>query len=166
MITDSQTNFLYLADTLPTKYPGFYMRFKSVLEQCEIDFALLPSTKDVWAADYMPIQTDLDRFVHFIYDPFYLKGIKKYQKTISDAVAICDEIGIEIQRTNIILDGGNISRCTNKVIMTDRVFIDNPTYERNQLIRELMNIYRWTNCILFPSSRGTLQDIRMVWFAL
>src|SRR5690606_443811 len=64
-------------------------RFKSVLEQCEIEFALLPNTKDVWAADYMPIQTDLDKFVRFIYDPPYLKGVKKYQKTISDADAIC-----------------------------------------------------------------------------
>lgn len=154
MITDSQTNFLYLADTLPTKYPGFYMRFKSVLEQCEIDFALLPSTKDVWAADYMPIQTDLDRFVHFIYDPFYLKGIKKYQKTISDAVAICDEIGIEIQRTNIVLDGGNISRCINKVIMTDRVFIDNPTYERNQLIRELHEHLQVDKLYFIPEQPG------------
>jgi len=47
MITDSQTNFLYLADTLPKNYPDFYNRFEKVLTDCNINFALLPKTKDV-----------------------------------------------------------------------------------------------------------------------
>lgn len=59
MITDRQTNFLYLADSLPKKYPNFYERFEKVLIKSNIKFNLLPNTKDVWAVDYMPIQTDL-----------------------------------------------------------------------------------------------------------
>ncbi len=125
MITDSQTNFLYLADTLPTKYPDFYKRFEKVLKECNIEFALLPNTKDVWAADYMPIQTDLNRFVQFVYNPSYLQT-KKLLKTISDVDTICNKIGISTSKTKIILDGGNVTRWTNKVIMTDRVFQGQP----------------------------------------
>lgn len=106
MITDRQTNFLYLADTLPIKYPDFYERFENALKACNIPFDFLPQTKDVWAVDYMPIQTDLNKFVRFVYNPSYLQT-KKYLKTISDVDEICKAIGVETFKTDIIIDGGN-----------------------------------------------------------
>lgn len=63
MISDNQTNFLYLADTLPKKFSDFHKRFEMVLTDCNINFSLLQNTKDVWSVDYMPIQTDLNKFV-------------------------------------------------------------------------------------------------------
>lgn len=153
MITDSQTNFLYLADTLPTKYPDFYKRFEKVLTDCNINFALLPNTKDVWAVDFMPIQTELNKFVRFVYNPSYLQT-KKYLKTISDVDEICKAIGIETIKTDIIIDGGNVTRWTNKVIMTDRVFKDNPTYERKQLIKKLYELLRVDIIYFVPEQPG------------
>ena len=70
MIPDNQTNFLYLADTLPMNYPNFYRKFEIVLNDCRIDFELLPKTKDVWAGDYMPVQVELNKFVGIVYRPF------------------------------------------------------------------------------------------------
>lgn len=153
MITDSQTNFLYLADTLPTKYPDFYKRFESVIKACNILFDFLPQTKDVWAVDYMPIQTDLNKFVRFVYNPSYLQT-KKYLKTISDVDEICKAIGIETFKTDIIIDGGNVTRWTNKVIMTDRVFKDNPTYERKQLIKQLYELFQVDKIYFVPEQPG------------
>ena len=153
MITDNQTNFLYLADTLPTKYSNFYTRFEKILRVCNIEFALLPSTKDIWAVDYMPIQTELNKFVRFTYNPSYLQT-KKYLKTISDVDEICKAIGIETFRTDMIIDGGNVTRCTNKVIMTDRVFKDNPTYERKQLIKELHELLQVDKIYFIPEQPG------------
>lgn len=153
MITDSQTNFLYLADTLPKKYPDFYKRFENVLTDCNIKFALLPKTKDVWAVDYMPIQTELNKFVRFVYNPSYLRT-RQYLKTISDVDTICDEIGISTHKTDIILDGGNVTRSTNKVIMTDRVFMDNPTYRRKQLIKELYELLQVDKIYFVPEQPG------------
>jgi agmatine deiminase len=153
MITDSQTNFLYLADTLPKKYPDFYKRFEKVLTDCNINFSLLPNTKDVWAVDYMPIQTDLSKFVRFVYNPSYLQT-KKLLKTISDVDAICNEINIENFKTDITLDGGNVTRWMNKVIMTDRIFKDNPTYERKQLIKELYELLEVDKLYFVPEQPG------------
>ena len=153
MITDSQTNFLYLADTLPEKYPDFFKRFESVLVDCNIPFAFLPHTKDVWAVDFMPIQVGVDRFVRFVYNPSYLQA-KKYQKTISDVDEICRSIGIETIKTDILLDGGNVIRSANKVIMTDRVFKENPSYERKQLIKELRDLLQVENIYLVPEQPG------------
>ena len=154
MITDSQTNFLYLADTLPKKYPEFYNRFEQVLKSCKIDFALLPDTKDVWAVDFMPIQTATDRYVRFLYRPPYLTESKKDIKTISDVDAICHAIDVETIKTDIILDGGNVIRSANKVIMTDRVFIDNPGYERKQLIKELHALLEIDHLYFIPEQPG------------
>ena len=153
MITDSQTNFLYLADTLPTKYPDFYERFESVLKACNIPFDFLPQTKDVWAVDYMPIQTDLNKFVRFVYNPSYLQT-KKYLKSISDVDEICKAIGIETFKTDLIIDGGNVTRWTNKVIMTDRIFKDNPTYERKQLIKKLYDFLQVDKIYFVPEQPG------------
>jgi agmatine deiminase len=153
LITDSQTNFLYLADTLPIKYPEFYKRFEKVLTDCNISFSLLPQTKDVWAVDYMPIQTDLDKFVRFVYNPSYLRE-KKYQKTISDVDEICKAIGIEAFKTDIVMDGGNVVRWTDKVIMTDRIFEDNPKYDRKPLIKKLHELLQVDRIFFVPEQPG------------
>lgn len=154
MITDSQTNFLYLADTLPKKYPGFYKRFETVIKDCNIPFDFLPQTKDVWAVDYMPIQTGLNKFVRFLYRPSYLTESKQYLKTISDVDAICKDLNIETFKTNIILDGGNLTHWSNKVIMTDRVFTDNPAYERKHLINELYELLQVDKIYFVPEQPG------------
>lgn len=153
MITDNQTNFLYLADTLRIKYPDFYKRFENVLKGFNIPFDFLPQTKDVWAVDYMPIQTDLNKFVQFVYNPTYLQS-KKYLKTISDVDEICKAINIETFKTDIIIDGGNLIHWTNKVIMTDRVFKDNPTYKRKQLIKELHELLQVDKIYFVPEQPG------------
>ncbi|MDQ0110518.1 agmatine deiminase [Chitinophaga terrae (ex Kim and Jung 2007)] len=153
MITDNQTNFLYLADTLPKNYPDFYKRFEKVLTDNNIEFSLLLQTKDVWAVDYMPIQTELNKFVRFVYNPSYLQT-KKLLKTIPDVDKICAEIGIETLKTDIIADGGNITRWKNKVIMTDRVFKDNPTYKRKQLIKDLHELLQVDKLYFVPEQPG------------
>lgn len=149
MITDNRTNFLYLADTLPSNYPDFYKRFQNLLQASNVKNDLLPNTKDIWAVDYMPAQVAINKFVRFVYNPNYLKS-KKYQKTISDVDSICTSIGIETIKTDIILDGGNITRWKNKVIMTDRVFIDNPQYERKHLIKQLYDLLEVDNLYFIP----------------
>jgi agmatine deiminase len=75
MIADNQTNFLYLADSLPKKYPNFYKQFEKVLTEYKIKFDLLPNTKDIWAVDFMPIKIDLNKFVRFVYNSSYQREL-------------------------------------------------------------------------------------------
>jgi len=149
MITDARTNKLYLADSLPAKYPTFYAAFEDVLNRCSIPIELLPYTKDVWAVDYMPIQIDLKQFVRFTYNPQYLQSAK-YRKTISDADIICNTLSINTTKSSIVLDGGNVTRARDKVIMTDRIFRDNPTYTPKQLIKELEELFQIDKLYLVP----------------
>jgi agmatine deiminase len=83
MITDSQTNFLYLSDQLE-KYRAFSADLVKILTKQGIKHGFLPLTKDIWAVDYMPIQVNQDRFVRFTYQPDYL-DYKKYESKKTDA---------------------------------------------------------------------------------
>ncbi len=151
MIADSETNCLYLADTLPKKYPTFYHQFEKVLQTCNIDFKLLSKTKDIWAVDYMPIQIEKDEFVQFTYNPNYLRNTIKGRKTISDVDAICKAINISPKKSNIVLDGGNVIKTHNKVIICDKIFIENPTVIEKELIKELYNIFQVDKLIFIPT---------------
>lgn len=149
MVPDSKTNFLYLADTLPKYYPSFYKQFEKALIKSKIDFELLPKTNDVWAVDYMPVQIALNKFVQFIYKPSYLRS-KEDLKSISNVDTICGQIGIERTKSSIRLDGGNVIRTTDKVIMTERVFTENQKIERKKLIDDLENIFQVDKLLIIP----------------
>ena len=153
MIPDSLTNFLYLADCLPKKYPTFFTSFEKLLIECKIDFALIPHTKDVWAVDYMPIQIAGNNLVQFTYNPTYLKP-KKYLPTISDVYKICATMGLSTLKTDIVLDGGNVVRSAHKAIMTDRIFGENPHYDRKQLIKKLHELLQIDKLYFVPEQPG------------
>ena len=149
MIIDNETDFLWLADTLPKKFPDFYKRFQKLLIECKVEFNLLPDTKDIWAVDYMPVQIGKDKFIQFIYHPDYLQS-KKWRKTISDTDAICKSINIKTTKSKIIIDGGNVIRTSDKVIMCEKVFAENPDFNRNELIDNLESLFEINKIIFIP----------------
>lgn len=153
MIPDSRTNFLYLADCLPKMYHVFFKEFKKLLTKCKIDFALIPHTKDVWAVDYMPLQISGNELVQFTYNPSYLQ-FKKWLPTISDVDSICETMGLAPLKSDIILDGGNVVRSAHKAIMTDRIFKENPHYERKLLIKKLQELLQIDQLYFVPEQPG------------
>ncbi|WP_295715596.1 hypothetical protein [Mucilaginibacter sp.] len=106
MVTYSQTNNIFLADTLPIKYIDFYRAFEKNLRERNISFDLLPGTKDILAVDYMTLQVQEEKKVHFVNNPKYLQS-KKLKTTISDAGKICGVIKIKTEQSVINLDGGS-----------------------------------------------------------
>ena len=114
MITDSQTNLLWLSGCLPVKQERFFRLFVKVLNSLNIPFGLLPHTKDIWAVDYMPIQIADNKFVQFNYNPDYLQTIE-LRNTISDVEAICKSINLHPKKCTLKVDGGNVIRATDKI---------------------------------------------------
>jgi agmatine deiminase len=151
MVVDSQTNFLYLADSLPIKYLPFYKRFKAVLEELSINYDLIPGTKDVWAVDYMPIQLSNGEFVQFVYNPDYLRNSIKRRKTISDVDTICSGLKISPKKCKIVLDGGNLVRTSKRALICDKVFKENPLLKQNQLKGLLVDALEVEELIIIPT---------------
>ncbi|MCC6187018.1 MAG: agmatine deiminase family protein [Chitinophagaceae bacterium] len=136
MITDPQTNKLYLADTLPMYNATFFKSFEKVLLACGIDFEFIPNTKDVWAVDFMPIQLSEKEFIQFRYEPDYLQTLKdiEYQ---SDTEMICREMGIKTKKSDLKVDGGNIVTDGKIVLMCDKVFAENKHLSKSEVISKL-----------------------------
>ena len=157
MITDSQTNFLWLADSLPNniKYPTFFNRFIKVLNTLNIPFGLLPHTKDVWAVDYMPIQIAADKFVQFNYDPDYLQTIE-YRKTISDVDAICETINLNPKKCDLKVDGGNVIRASDKILMTDKVFKENRHLSKKEVTKQLIEAFEVDKIFFVPHEKDDI----------
>lgn len=148
MIIDHDTDFLYLPDRLQEmRYKDFYHPFVQLLHDNNIPFDILESTSDIWCRDYMPVQVRKDRFIQFQYDPDYLDG-RDDLKTNGKAVA--KSIGIEIIPSNINLDGGNVVKVDNKVILTDKIFKENQDFAPNDLIQELKLLFETENLIIIP----------------
>ena len=141
MIIDHQTNFLYLSDLLQTQHPEFFKRFEAVLNECGIPFELLPDTKDIWAMDYMPIQTQQNEFIQFRYEPDYLMDSPENKATISNVDSICKSIRIKPIKSNINLDGGNVTNWADRVILCNKVFVENPDLSEDELFEELMDYF-------------------------
>lgn len=160
MITDFETNTIYFSELLKTdkRFSKTFEEITSVLKSIGIEPKLLPKTKDIWSRDYMPIQVTGDKFVEYRYDPDYLQG-NSYEKqrreikTYPDIV--CDEIGLKTVKTDIILDGGNIVKHKNTIILTDKIILENKrNYTKAQLTRILKDLFEVEKVVFIPQDKG------------
>lgn len=130
MIADSQTNFVYLADTLQEKFPNFYIELEKLLKEKGNEPKLLPNTNDIWARDYMPIQINDSKYIEYRYDPDYLQGkYKGYRnlKTYPDMV------------------------CYKLKLKTDKVVEENCfRYTKIDLLKKLCETFEVEKIVLIP----------------
>jgi agmatine deiminase len=147
MITDQETDFVYLSDQLYKKHPRFHEDLIQILDQYHIPHGIIEGTKDIWCRDYMPIQVSNNKFVQFRYNPDYLVG---YEDLQTDTNSILTDIGLNIVRSEINLDGGNVIKSKNKVILTDKIFKENPKYSQPELIKELQQLFETEEIIIIP----------------
>ena len=152
MICDYQTNKVYLALGL-THYTQFFknLLYALIAEGIPICFpAGTNSAKHVWVRDYMPIQLNGKSFLRYVYSPDYLKG---YEDHIPDYNAIDKDLNLNCIGSDIVLDGGNVIKCGDKVIMTDKVLLENNTrYKKNELLAKLEQLFE-TEVVLIPWDR-------------
>lgn len=150
MITNFYTNKVYLAKGMASEnYVDATGNLLGTLYNYRISWEFLPRTKSpfhIWTRDYMPVQVSKEKFVRFNYSPDYLKDSPEYKP---DTSAIPSAIGIKVISSDIIIDGGNIISCGNKVIMTDKIFRENQQYDRDLLIDKLEQLLE-AKVVLIP----------------
>src|SRR3989304_8642166 len=117
LITDEETNFVYFSGLLKKWYEPEYERIISILDEYKVKHDLLKGTKDIWCRDYCPVQISEREFVQFKYEPSYLNGFGMYK---SDPFKVNEKNYLrEISYCDVNLDGGNIVKAKNKVIISD-----------------------------------------------
>lgn len=146
---------VYMSDLLRTEFPDACERMIKILVKHKVKYDFLKGTKDIWCRDYMPIQTESGKFVQFKYDPSYLKGNKEWEESRSDVKEVCRVNGIDAQFSDINLDGGNVLICDRRAIISDRIFSENPDWNKEELVSELSKLLE-CEIIIIPAQNGDM----------
>ncbi len=149
LTTDNDTNTVFFSEWLKNDFPKLYGELHTILEKYHVPHDTLNYTKDYWCRDYMPIQVSDNTFIQYKYHPDYLLKNSKNSQYITDPDKVCEELGINTQKIDVILDGGNIIKCDDAIIMTEKVFKENPYHKKNQLLSILENAFQ-ADTILLP----------------
>ena len=148
---------LYFSSLLKTnqKYSLSAENLFSALSDSGEKFALFDGAKDIWARDYMPIRTKRGRYISFRYEPSYLADDPQLKTNYKTDIA--PHFTLPVTYSNINLDGGNVvfSPSKAKAVITDRVFSENPEYDKNTLLLELGNLLE-AEIIIIPSLKSDM----------
>ena len=147
---------LYFSSQLNTpKYKPAADRMFAALDLFNIKYKLLNNTKDIWLRDFMPVKTKSGKYVSFRYEPSYLADDSQLRTNFKTDIA--PHFVLPVTYSNINLDGGNVvfSPSKTKAVITDRVFSENPEYDKNTLLLELEKLLE-ASLIIIPSLKSDM----------
>lgn len=129
-------------------------RISTALKEDKVAFSYVENTKDIWLRDFMPVRTKSGKYVSFRYEPSYLK---KHPQLKTDYRDISDSLPIDVTYSDINLDGGNVvfSPSKEKVIISDRVFAENPERTEREILSKLENLLE-AKVIIIPSLKSDM----------
>jgi len=151
MICDYQTNKVYLAEGIKG-YPKVAENLLYALYKEGVETEYLPhskSKKHVWARDYMPIQLEENLFLKYVYNPDYLKAAPEY---IPPYLSMIRGMKLKTRRTMFVIDGGNVVKFHDCVLMTDKVLVENCVRDELDFRLVLEDIFE-CNVVFIPWDR-------------
>jgi agmatine deiminase len=148
MIPDWEVDGVFLADMLKVRHPDLFTQLHSILTSHGVEVRLLTNVKDIWARDYCPRQIGPDEFLQFRYEPDYLKDHPEL-RTGREVGDLFHELG-ECRHSDINLDGGNVVASRSKVVVTDKIYRENPSWDRSKLRDELRRVLKVEEVIVIP----------------
>ena len=130
MITENETNLVYASGILKNKAPIFFSELNRILSDYNIPLRELEYTNDIWSRDFMPVQINNNTFLKYRYDPDYLKSKEHiHSRTNTNEVwnwfTKHHHTNLKSNHSMLVLDGGNVVKSKDKVILTDKVFTEN-----------------------------------------
>lgn len=148
MIAEWDTDTLFVSDLLETREPGLLAALRSGLGGVPVE--VVPGTADIWCRDYMPVQIDQNRFRQFVYAPDYLRD---HPHLVTPPHACRLPFMADYRREPVVLDGGNVVASRTKVVLTEKVYKENPGIERPRLRDRLEEAFE-AECVLIPKQAG------------
>lgn len=148
MITDAETNVVYISDLLEPRYSELVGRLRGILSGHGIPLKVIRGTADIWVRDFMPIEIGPGEFVQFRYTPDYLRDDRHLITDFDqlDPIAVIERC----QVSDLVLDGGNVVGWGSRCIVTDKVFRENAGVARDELLARLRDLLRVEDLIVIP----------------
>jgi agmatine/peptidylarginine deiminase len=150
MLNEASCNSIAITALLSNDHPEIAQTIIQVCQTRNILVKIIKGANDYWCRDFMPLQVRKEKFVQFNYDPTYYRHPRYCHLKTSLKDLDFYPTGLVVN-SPIILDGGNVCYFNNKAIITDKVFRDNPSYRRIDLVRELTELLELDQIIFIPS---------------
>ena len=146
---------LFLSLLLSTLYPTATYKLTDALNAHNIPYRFLSNTKDIWLRDFMPVRTGSGRLISFRYEPRYLTGCARLRTDFRKDIA--PQLALPVVYSDINLDGGNVvyAPSRRKVIISDRVYAENPAYAPAALVRKLAALLE-AEVVIIPSLKSDM----------
>ena len=152
MIPDWETNKVYYSFQSTYDFKPELKELRKIIKRNNFEYSHIAGTKDYYCRDYMPIQLTKKEFIQFKFQPNYLLNNPDRLEFVTDTNNLLSKNNflknLKIKKTEIILDGGNIIKSENKVIISDKVAKDNKL-PIEQIRTELENILK-VKVIIIP----------------
>jgi agmatine deiminase len=149
MITDQQTNVIYFSTLLKESHPEFWNNLEIILKRHSVSFKWIKNTRDIWCRDYMPIQLEDDKYVQFKFFPDYYLNYDNIGLLTLQYEMNYNHTGSE-KLVDLIVDGGNIVKSNDKVIVTEKVFKENNKRGKKSVIGLLKEALEVKEVIIIP----------------
>lgn len=151
MIADWDTDTAVFADLLPRQLPALWDRLAGVLRDHGVGVHLAGNCRDIWARDFLPVQVG-NEFVSFRYDPDYLRDFGHLR---TDEAA-CDSLPFLTERrtSDLVIDGGNLVSSGSAVVLTDKIYRENPGRKREDVRSSLSRLLDASECVVIPKEPG------------
>ena len=140
MVTEESCNTLVITNLFRQQHPEIVKQIEDTCLNHSIDLITIDGANDLWCRDFMPVQVQPDRFVQFDFDPSYYRH-PKYEHLKTDVRNVHLKLHGQIVKSDIILDGGNVCYSKKKVIITDKIFKDNPSKNKSDLVEQLYTLF-------------------------
>lgn len=158
---------IFVSDTLLKDYPSIYNELTKILTRHNISHGILDHTADYWCRDYMPVQVYDNEWIQFRYHPDYLKGQRHYETPTEVSLRLAERLtGAHIRQSSLIADGGNFTFATHRegdkttpvVIMTDKIFLENPELTRDAITAQLQTLLPRHKFLFLPWDNNDEKD--------
>ena len=142
IVTENEKSLVVFSSLLERHYSKLKAELVDIIFSYHKGLGAVFHTKDYWVRDFMPIQMDEYIFVKFVYNPDYLQDKKKYITDVDKVINNCPFAQeYEIVDIPLVVDGGNMVFCkgrkkgkeTEYVVMTEKVFSENPNFSKEQI---------------------------------
>ena len=140
---------------LPRKFSKEAVAILTALKKYDVSYRPLDRTKDIWLRDFMPVRTRSGKLVSFRYEPSYLRDCPALRTDFRRDIA--PQLALTPLYADINLDGGNVvfSPSGARVLISDRVFSENPEYPPAALVRELSELLE-AEVLIIPSLKSDM----------
>lgn len=163
-ILKSTMDYVFFSENLKRYYPKVYNELTEILSKHDVHYGVLEGTADYWCRDYMPVQVDGNSFVQFKYHPDYLEELRDYETSTETSIKLAKTIlpSSSICVSPIVADGGNFTFGSIKkgrgytavVIMTEKIFIENPDMDRKYLVSLMEKLFPNHKFLFLPWDRS------------